>query len=193
LELLVITPEQEVALEIETCSALLENGLHRLHVRKPDWDRDLLREYLTAFPMKFRPRISIHSHHSLAEEMDLGGIHLKAKQSKIINSKVRSSSFHSYAGVAMATNDLSYGFLSPIYDSISKKGYRSKFSTPELESFLSSKRSIKVIALGGITKHNIGQTKRLGFDGAALLGVLWEKKSKNERINVFEKIVRNCS
>jgi thiamine-phosphate pyrophosphorylase len=70
---------------------------------------------------------------------------------------------------------MDYLFLSPVFDSISKENYNSRF--PEsLLCDLKSKGIIneKVIALGGVNKHNISKVKDYGFGGAAVLGALWE-------------------
>ena len=66
-----------------------------------------------------------------------------------------------------------YLFLSPIFDSISKRGYLSKFSHNELLN--ASIRGIiddKVVALGGVTPDKLSYLKSLHFGGAAMLGTL---------------------
>ena len=70
---------------------------------------------------------------------------------------------------------MDYVFLSPIFDSISKRGYRSQFSLTELqkaaaEGIIDS----KVVALGGITKDKLPLLQSLHFGGAAMLGAIWE-------------------
>lgn len=63
-------------------------------------------------------------------------------------------------------------FLSPIFPSISKKGYSGTFTEQELCKHLQTKK-VKVIALGGIEWHKIQQLHAWGFDGAAVLGTIW--------------------
>lgn len=62
-----------------------------------------------------------------------------------------------------------YATLSPIFDSISKQGYKAAFNFDELQSAL-SKLKLPVIALGGVTPEKIPLLTTLGFKGAAMLG-----------------------
>jgi thiamine-phosphate pyrophosphorylase len=66
-----------------------------------------------------------------------------------------------------------YVFLSPIFDSISKAGYKSAF-TEEMLKEASDKGIIdeKVVALGGVTFDKIPYLKKLNFGGAAMMGIL---------------------
>ena len=62
-----------------------------------------------------------------------------------------------------------YVFLSPIFDSISKQGYRAAFSMETLEQA----RGIideKVFALGGVTLDKITILEQLHFGGIAVYG-----------------------
>ena len=68
-----------------------------------------------------------------------------------------------------------YCFLSPIFDSISKEGYKANFDKLELKEFLAKDRKTKVIALGGLTEENYLEVLELGFDGGAFLGSVWNK------------------
>ena len=64
-----------------------------------------------------------------------------------------------------------YVLMSPVYDSISKQGYRSGYSKDELKQAQESGViHEKVVALGGISEVNLAEIKSLGFGGAALLG-----------------------
>ncbi|MDE6558551.1 MAG: thiamine phosphate synthase [Muribaculaceae bacterium] len=64
---------------------------------------------------------------------------------------------------------LHYVTLSPIFDSISKTGYKSAFSISDLATIIPS-LPIDVIALGGVRTKNFPLLKSLGFKGAAMLG-----------------------
>ncbi len=84
-------------------------------------------------------------------------------------------SCHSFEEVEALDGQLPYCFLSPIFDSISKRGYHAKFDKKELQEFLKKKRTIKVIGLGGVTSENYTELLDLGFDGGAFLGSIWGK------------------
>ncbi len=175
--LLVITPEKNCPKEIELITSLFESGLKILHVRKPTFTEDELRNYLQEIPNKFRKKIIIHSHYKLAKEFSLKGIHLTERNRKLKfqNFKIISASFHSTAEILKSRRNYEYVFLSPMFDSISKQGYKSNFNLEELESFL--KRKNNVIALGGIYSKNIKLTMQAGFKGAAVLGSVWESRN----------------
>lgn len=70
---------------------------------------------------------------------------------------------------------MDYVFLSPIFDSISKSGYRSAFSYARLRD--AADRGVideKVVALGGVTFDKIPLLSSLHFGGAAMLGAIWK-------------------
>jgi len=184
--LLVITPEKDHPKEIEIITSLFENGLKTLHVRKPDFTEDELRAYLQEIPKKFYKKIVIHSHYKLSSEFNLKGVHLteKNRKQKIRNVKVTSASFHSMVEILKSRRKYEYIFLSPIFNSISKQGYKSNFDLDELESFL--KRKKNVIALSGINTKNIEIVKQMSFAGAALLGAIWEDKKP---LVVYQELV----
>ena len=88
-----------------------------------------------------------------------------------------------------------YVLLSPIFDSISKDDYTSRFTPVQLREL--AKRKIidkKVMALGGVDLENIGDLKSYGFGGAVLLGAIWNRfnihsaQDFKELINHFRKL-----
>lgn len=60
--------------------------------------------------------------------------------------------------------------LSPIFDSISKNGYRSAFDLDEIKDMITGRH---VTALGGVTPDAFPILREKGFSGAALLGYIW--------------------
>ena len=86
-----------------------------------------------------------------------------------------SRSCHSLAEVAAWRDRLDYLFLSPVFDSISKQGYRAGFAPEEL--LRAAREGIidrRVMALGGITPDNLARVRAWGFGGAVVLGDLWQ-------------------
>ena len=181
--LIVITPEQDHPKEIEIITSLFECGLQLLHIRKPNTNTGELREYIQHIPKQFHKRIVIHSHYALAKEFNLRGIHLteKARKLKVSSThlKIVSTSFHTSKDILKSRRIYEYVFLSPVFDSISKQGYKSNFEAEDLKSFLKGNKH-KIIALGGINNKNIKQIKEIGFSGAAVLGYVWESKTPIE-------------
>jgi thiamine-phosphate pyrophosphorylase len=65
----------------------------------------------------------------------------------------------------------SYAFFGPVFDSISKKGYHGVVNG----NFRLTKKPVSLIALGGISTSNLENIQAMNFDGAAILGALWEQ------------------
>ena len=83
-----------------------------------------------------------------------------------------STSVHSLEAYNALPVHFSYAFLGPVFDSISKPGY-------EAVSFDFSKKEelpVKLVGLGGIGAGNVKQVLEMGFDGAALLGAIWNSE-----------------
>ena len=71
-----------------------------------------------------------------------------------------------------------YAFLSPIFDSISKKGYQSGFSKEELIMHRDNGSIHQgVVALGGVSEDNLDEVAEMGFGGVAMLGDFWKQWS----------------
>jgi thiamine-phosphate pyrophosphorylase len=175
--LIVLTQPGLLMHEALAIEALLKAGADYVHVRKPGYASEEVGALIGSVSVENRKRLSVHYHHEAAQRMGAGGLH-RTKGFAVTDRKGCrvSASCHSIAEVqALTLADCRYVFLSPVYDSISKKGYASAFSKSSLSEFL-SQRSVDgpaVVALGGITKANAGAVRQMGFDGAALLGALW--------------------
>jgi thiamine-phosphate pyrophosphorylase len=68
---------------------------------------------------------------------------------------------------------LDYLFISPIFDSISKIGYKSNLDFNELKECLTEIKNNNIIALGGVKMDNVLKLKNIGFESFALLGSIW--------------------
>ena len=173
-----ITPQENVFREQERISAMIRSGkVEYFHIRKPDFTEIQMRDYLSHFDADVRKHLSLHDHHRLAVEMNIGGVHLNSRNPnppENFGGRV-SRSCHSVEEVLQCKNKVDYCFLSPIFDSISKQGYCSKFSLAELKHLFDEKvLDEKVCALSGVTFDNIGQLEEVGFSSFAMLSALWE-------------------
>lgn len=182
--------------EAEAVTALLEAGAWRVHVRKPAAGSDSIARLLEEFPQCYRSRLSLHDHHELAENCGVGGVHLNSRNPSAPDGfgGLVSRSCHSMEELSEYGSVCDYMFLSPIFDSISKSGYNSRFSLEEIRrrivagsdvatarmDVMSSDgncRSVdwgRVFALGGVCPDNVRLLEDVGFGGAAVLGYLWE-------------------
>ena len=150
-------------------SLLEEHGFWRVHIRKPGATRQQVKKLVEEIPKHLYPSLSFHDHFDLAAELSAGGIHLNSRNPEAPSGwgGLISRSFHSAGEIGSC--DYDYAFLSPIYPSISKPGYKSVYEPEELKMHVNS----KIFALGGVTPEKFDEIDRLGFGGCAMLGCAW--------------------
>lgn len=162
--------------EARVINALFEQGLPVLHVRKPGVPEADVERLIGRIRPEFHDRLTLHYLPGLAERLELGGYHLspgKAPAPEGWDGRL-SASCHSVEELRAALTSADYAFLSPIFDSISKHGYKSGFTTDEL--LTAHDRGLinsRVIAMGGVTPASLPAVADMGFGGAAILGALW--------------------
>ena len=196
MRIIVISAPDFLPGEAEAVTALLEAGAWRVHVRKPAAGSDSIARLLEHIPAALYSRISLHDHHELAARFGVGGVHLNSRNPSVPDGfgGLVSRSCHSISELSQYGPVCDYMFLSPVFDSISKSGYTSRFSLEEIRrrivagsdvatarmDVMSSDgncRSVdwgRVFALGGVCPDNIRLLEETGFGGAAVLGYLWE-------------------
>ncbi len=157
---------------------LLRSSIDLVHIRKPQGTAQQTERLLQAIPPAYRGRLVLHDHHELAAKYHLHGVHLNSRnplppqgwQGSV------SRSCHSLEEVRRWKDRCDYVSLSPIFDSISKRGYRAAFSAEELakardEGVIDH----KVLALGGVTFRRMDDVLRMGFGGGMILGDAWKQ------------------
>lgn len=156
---------------------LLSGEYDILHLRKPDWSIEQVEKLLRALPTDLHPRIMLHSHFSLVEKYNVRGVHLNSRwpmPPSGYKGKI-SRSCHTFEEVRNSKLLYDYVFLSPIFDSISKLGYKAAFAVEDLErAGADGLFQPNVVALGGVTEERIPKLQEWNFAGAAMLGVVWE-------------------
>ena len=178
MKLIVVTAPTFSVEEDKIITALFEEGLDILHLRKPETPAMYAERLLTLIPEKYHRRIVTHEHFYLKEEFDLMGIHLNSRNPKEPHdySGHVSCTCHSIEELNNKKHFYDYLFMSPIYDCITKEGILSGYTPEELRQAGKDKIiDSKVMALGGITPENILEVKDFGFGGAVILGNLWNK------------------
>lgn len=173
MKLLAITRQEFWTGEAAAVCRLIDAGWERVHIRKPQASAAETAALLEQIPACYRSRLSLHDHFELAERYGVGGVHLNSRNPEP-PANWRGSvsrSCHTLEEVARYQN-LDYLTLSPIFDSISKPGYRSKFNLKELAA--SGLPLHKVYALGGVRKMHFKALENVGFGGAAMLSEAWE-------------------
>lgn len=153
--------------EANMINNLIESGeVDYVHIRKPEADISQIENLILEIQPNYLKKIKIHDHFSLVDKYPLGGIHLNSRnRDRTVSAKSISKSLHSLNEIE-ETTELDYFFISPVFDSISKKGYKAAFNLDELSEKIRGK---KAVALGGVTTDRIPLLKSMGFYGAALL------------------------
>lgn len=171
MELIAITPPYFYPGEDKAIvNALTTGGFSRVHIRKPGCEPEDMRRLLESIPAELRHRLSLHDHTDLAREYGVGGVHLNRRNPEVPPQWVGmvSRSIHSVAEIASIADE-DYVFLSPIYPSISKPGYKGSFDLNALRKHLNN----KIYALGGVTADRLSELAEAGFGGAAMLSAAW--------------------
>ncbi|MBL6445157.1 thiamine phosphate synthase [Fulvivirga sp. 29W222] len=176
-KLIVITPEHALDHETDLWIQLLEVGVGKIHVRKPGMSVEHLLGLVTKVPSPYRDKITVHYYPEVTLKAKTRGLHLSYEH--IIKGRVilpahheLSASTHSWDEARKALKTCSYCFISPVYNSISKKGYH---ANPDLSHVPDDLKGHKIFALGGISQQNIKEVLNMGFYGAAVMGTLWEQ------------------
>ena len=191
MKLIVITQPEFFEDEAAAITSLFDAGLEILHLRKPGASYEDMDKLLRRLPAEYMERIVTHDHFGLASERNLKGVHLNGRNPAVpagFTGHV-SRSCHSLEEVVKYKATCDYVFLSPIYDSISKEGYASAFTSESIRE--AAEKGIidkRVIALGGVDENNLLQVKDFGFGGAAILGGLWNKFDPASDYNYQELI-----
>ncbi|MBD2770388.1 thiamine phosphate synthase [Hymenobacter sp. BT664] len=200
MQLLLISPPHSVPDEALLVSEILGLGLARFHLRKPEWSRTQMLNYVAGIPARFHSRLVLHSHHSLVSELGLGGVHLPAAHRATWRTgpprpgQTLSTSFHTLAEISRHRRRYDYVFLSPIFDSLSKQYYAAAFNLAEVAATLGQlQRRVgyrpPVIALGGVEAHQIAAVRRAGFAGAAVLGAVWQQPDPVAAFRALQSVV----
>lgn len=163
--------------EADEIAQLLRGQVDIVHIRKPEATEEETERLIRELPSWCRPKLTLHDHHALALKYHLGGVHLNSRNPEPPSDWTGriSRSCHSMQEIEEWKTRCDYVSLSPIFDSISKQGYRSAFSPDEIRE--ASRRGIideKVMALGGVTFARVDEVMAMGFGGAMILGDAWK-------------------
>lgn len=182
-KIIAVTPDWLLGGSIESeqeilNSILAEGKVDRISLHHPLLDEHSTRRLLEGLDLKNNHKITLHDHYDLAlDDYIAGGIQLNSRNRFNKNRYIEkgfsvSRSCHSIEELLEAERDqidYSYVTLSPIFDSISKPGYRSAFDLHRLRDVLPFIEP-PVVALGGVKEEHFDALKEAGFEGAALCG-----------------------
>ena len=181
------TPEVDIKQELHWAERFIEMGVFKYHFRKPQWSIDQQKEFaelmLCSFNKEQVAKMKIHT--TLTDSIHFETLNLHFKGEVKVDDVKTSRSFHSVDSISENHGDFEYGFLSPIFDSISKSKYFAKFDSEELMSSRELFKSKKIFALGGLSLRNLEEAKELGFYGGALLGAIWNSGAPEANLKEF--------
>jgi len=188
--IIVITHEDLISHEIETINEMFRAGLDLLHIRKPFINDEEMKVLINGIDQTFHPKLILHSHYEVGKFYNISRFHVREAdrvnglyRSKIEEGNIISTSVHQINDYNMLENEWQYSFVSPVFPSISKKGYGQ--DTKMLEDLMCRNNTyVKLIALGGIDENTIKKVFQAGADGAALLGAIWNSSTP---VNTFKK------
>ncbi|TDM00166.1 MAG: hypothetical protein C4K58_02700 [Flavobacteriaceae bacterium] len=174
---------------------LMEHGLGKFHLRNPFASQREICEFLDILGEENHSKVVLHGFESLDKKYQLGGFHYKKNSERITGTNYVSFSAHSFGEVETLNDpkgpslDFSI-FLSPIFDSISKKGYKQNFDFEVLKEFVPKHKNL--VALGGCSISKTEFIQDLGFTSMALLGEVWENfENETYKEALFEVLERN--
>lgn len=177
MKIIAITTPKIIEEDSYLIKSLLSKGVYTIHLRKPESTIDECRKLLGKLSKQECENIIIHDYPELYNEFSLKGIHVNknVKSLPIGYQGFKTRSCHNFEEIIRYKSEYDYLFLSPIFNSISKVGYNSAFSSEEL--LLASQNCIiddKVVALGGVTFDKLDYLKSLNFGGAAMIGAIYK-------------------
>ena len=187
MKIIAITSPKIIDEDVYLISNLLKMGIYSVHLRKPEATINECRQLLTKLTTEEQAKIIIHDYPELYTEFSLKGIHINKNITSLPAdyNGLKTRSCHSFEEIEKYKTEYDYLFLSPIFDSISKTGYKSSFTTDQL--LKASTNGIidhKVIALGGVTLDKLPYLKQLNFGGIAMIGGIYNTDILNNLPNL---------
>jgi thiamine-phosphate pyrophosphorylase len=181
--IVLISPEKDIINEMVILNQLFDAGLEFYHLRKPLKNIQEYSAYLNKIETKYHNRIVVHEFHELINKYNLKGIHFQEQKRrehidnpgqyfKSLNmfGKTISSSFHELVELENCEFEFDYHLLSPVFSSISKKGYEGK-------GFNVKNSGKLIIGMGGVDLSTISDIFKLGFKGIGVLGGVWNRQN----------------
>lgn len=159
--------------EAECLEELLEAGVERLHLRKPEMSLPELERLVSRLASRWASRLVLHYQPQLALRYGIPQVHGPLSMGEGTGLRV-STSVHSWEEFVELPESLEYAFISPLFDSISKQGYLANKGLLAIPD----KLPCRPIGLGGVGAATIGELVKNGWTGAAVLGWIWEEPGK---------------
>lgn len=177
---ILITLPYFFAEEAAYVNRLLGEAEVTLHLRKPEATETELCALIEAIDEGYRKRLVLHGFEWIAKRYRLGGIHLSERQWRQQQTRPEmpagctvSASCHTLDDVANFPWQADYLFLSPIFNSLSKPGYRTAGFDETALCHILGTQPTPIVALGGVQKKDVARVCQWGMQGVAVIGAVW--------------------
>jgi len=195
--LLIVSSSKNLKDESSTINSLFVEGLSLFHLRKPEASLEKLRFILKGVKNDFVSRIVLHQEHQLANEFGIKRIHFKENERLKLTENdyqrmkkdafIYSTSIHSYDDYLKLNDCFEYAFYGPVFESISKVGYKPK---EELKTLPKKNAKVKLIGIGGVTASNFNKVLEKKFDGVAFCGTIWKSENVLETFKDIQNAIK---
>ena len=185
--IIIISNPTPIADEATIMNDLFDEGLEILHIRKPGVAIDEIKWLIQKIKPKYHHRISLHQYHELARYFGIKRLHYTETNRKEtsaevliklkLESYILSTSIHQLQKYNSLSTVFDYTFFGPVFNSISKPGYNAVIGSDFI--FPVQANHSKVFAIGGIDAINIQALKKMQFNGAAVVGSIWQNPGES--------------
>lgn len=203
MDIIIYTAPDNFEGEIDILQTLLSYPNTYLYIRKPDLDDFSLVDFVEQIPEKYWKQC-IATSLIITKEFDLGGYHFTRDiinrnsnyNEKVLswlhqNNKISSVSAHSIDQLQQYKNQFKHVILSPFFPSISKSNHQNNWNMFDIQDELTTARTAKIFAVGGIQSSNLIELNKYNIDGIGLLGTLWQ--DSQQALHHFQKIFSTFS
>lgn len=178
MKLILMTRPEFFIEEHQILTALFDEGLETLHLRKPYTEPIFSERLVSLIPKVYRKNIVVHDHFYLVGEYGLKGIHLNQRNSTLPNNYKGSISCSCSTSEELEARDkfCNYLFLSPLFDNNDNQAFSAHF-TPQLLRQMSQQKQInkRVMAFGNVGLDNVPLLREYAFGGAVVFGDIWNR------------------
>lgn len=178
--------------EDKILSALFDEGMDVLHIRKPNAEPVYSERLLSLLPNNCYDKIVVHEHYYLKQEFDLRGIHLDDPDAEVPEGFRRhiTRSTNKISDLKEMKRSCDYVCLHSLFDSL-HDNVTASLTRSEMEAAHDKGLIDKhVYALGGMSLENIYMAKELGFGGVCICGDLWNRFSIQHEID-FKQLINH--
>lgn len=189
----VLSPTGSVRGETKIVCELFEKGLQVYHLRKPRWSIDRVQSWIKSIPKVYRSRIVLHQFPELVEKFALGGFHIHADDSvpSCVPVEKLSAQCQHFSDLKKCGNKFRCLMLGPVFPKKDRDITVPARTEQEYAAIVAYYRqnggACKIFAFGGVEADNVRRCKKMGFDGVAVVGAIWESA---DEVAAFKKLCR---